>query len=231
VYRERGDDSSMSLEEVDGQSVASCAFCQPEQLDAILTETEHFRVVADFAPLVEGHTLIIPRQHFPCYGAVPLEYEAELIALKRRVARFFRERYRPAAFFEHGIFRQTVYHAHLHAFPFGPVDLRLLELAHPDGRAVRTLADLRGWYTERGNYFYLEQPREDERPLEAAVFPPEEERYFTVLRSLRERSAAVGNWHPAPVRRLLGGPPVAALAANWRAFESAASSPPDASAG
>jgi diadenosine tetraphosphate (Ap4A) HIT family hydrolase len=220
----------MSLEEVDGQPVAGCAFCQPERLDAILTETEHFRVVADFAPLVEGHTLIIPRQHFPCYGALPLEYEAELIALKRRVARFFRERYRPAAFFEHGVFRQTVYHAHLHAFPFGPVDLPLYELAHPDGREVRTLADLRSWYVERGHYFYLEQPREDERPLEAAVFPPEEERYFTVLRSVRERADSLGGFRPAALRRLQGGPPVAALEANWRAFEEAAPAAPDAPA-
>jgi diadenosine tetraphosphate (Ap4A) HIT family hydrolase len=221
----------MSRDDADGLRVAGCAFCLPERLDTILAETEHFRVVADFAPLVEGHTLIIPRQHFACYGALPLEYEAELVALKRRVARFFRERYRPAAFFEHGIFRQTVFHAHLHALPFGPVNLRLFELAHPDGRPVRTLADLRAWYNERGHYFYLEQPREQESALEAAVFPPEQERYFTVLRSLRERSAAVGTFQPAPMRRLLSGPPVAALEAAWRAFERESPPPPAAPAG
>ncbi|HEV2238884.1 MAG TPA: HIT family protein [Ktedonobacterales bacterium] len=220
----------MGLDADGAGQVAGCAFCLPERLDTILSETEHFRVVADFAPLVEGHTLIIPRQHFPCYGAVPLEYEAELVALKRRVARFFRERYRPPVFFEHGVFRQTVFHAHLHAFPLGAVNLRPFELAHPDGREVHTLADLRAWYEERGHYFYLEQPRADERPPEAAVFPPEEERYFTVLRSLRERTAAVGTFQPAAIRRLLAGPPVAALATAWREFERDAPPPAEAPA-
>lgn len=219
----------MSLGADDALYVAGCAFCLPERLDTILAETEHFRVVADFAPLVEGHTLIIPRQHYACYGAVPLEYEAELVALKRRVARFFRERYRPPVFFEHGVFRQTVFHAHLHAFPLGAVNVRPFELAHPDGRPVRSLADLRVWYNERGHYFYLEQPRAEEQPLEAAVFPPEEERYFTVLRSLRERSAAVGIWQPPAMRRLLAARPVAALEAAWRDFEREAPPATDAS--
>ncbi|HEX9057089.1 MAG TPA: HIT family protein [Ktedonobacterales bacterium] len=203
----------------DSLTRADCPFCTPEQLDTILAETAHFRVVADFAPLVEGHTLIIPRQHFSCYGTVPLAYEPELIALKRRVARFFRVKYRPAVFFEHGIFRQTVFHAHLHAFPFGPVNLRLFELAHPDGHPVHGLADLHRWYEDRGHYFYLEQPRTSRAPLEAAAFPPEEERYFRVLRSLREQSAANGGWHPQPVRRMLAGPQVAALETAWRDYE------------
>ncbi len=198
---------------------AGCAFCSPALLDTILAETDHFRVVADFAPLVEGHTLIIPREHFPCYGAVPLAYESELIALKRRVARFFRARYRPPVFFEHGVFHQTVFHAHLHAFPFGPVNLRLFELAHPDGRPVSGLADVHTWYQERGHYFYLEQPRTSSAPLEAAIFPPEEERYFHVLRSIRDHSAASGGWRPAHLRRLQGATQVAALETAWRAYE------------
>jgi diadenosine tetraphosphate (Ap4A) HIT family hydrolase len=199
--------------------VPGCVFCTPSELNAILTQTPHFRVVADFAPLVAGHTLIIPRGHFACYGAVPLAFEDELVALKRRVARFFRARYRPAIFFEHGIFRQTVFHAHLHAFPFGPLNLPVFELAHPDGRPVRRLADVHAWYNERGHYFYVEQARVGEAPLEAAIFPPEEERYFHVLHSLREQASAHGGWAPAAVRRMTGGPAIAALAEAWRAWE------------
>jgi diadenosine tetraphosphate (Ap4A) HIT family hydrolase len=209
----------MDLDAGLGGVTRACPFCAPERLDTILAETPHFRVVADFAPLVEGHTLLIPREHFACYGAVPLEYEDELIALKRRVARFLRARYRPAVFFEHGVFRQTVFHAHLHAFPFGPVNLRLFELAHPEGRPVHRLADLRAWYEERGYYFYLEQPRARDQPLEAAVFPPEEDRYFHALRSLREQSGVEGGWQPPLLRRAAAGPRMAALAQAWRAFE------------
>lgn len=196
-----------------------CVFCDPAALSHILTRTEHFLVAADYAPLVEGHTLIIPRGHYPCYGALPPELEPELIAVKRRVARFFRTRYRPAVFFEHGVFRQTVFHAHLHAFPFGPINLHLFEVAHPDGRPVHGLADLRAWYNERGQYFYVEQPRQPDQPLEAAVFPPEEERYFRVLRTIREQTERAANWVPPAVRRMQSGPQVSALARKWAEFE------------
>jgi diadenosine tetraphosphate (Ap4A) HIT family hydrolase len=199
-----------------------CAFCDPSSLSHVLEETEHFLIVADFAPLVEGHTLIIPRDHYPCYGAVPLQLEHELVEIKRRVARFFRSRYRPAVFFEHGIFRQTVFHAHLHAFPFGPINLRLFELAHPEGKPVHGLADLHAWYNEHGHYFYLEQPRQPERELEAAVFPPEEERYFRVLSTIREQTEHIAGWRPPTVRRAQGTSQVQALARAWAEFVSEA---------
>jgi diadenosine tetraphosphate (Ap4A) HIT family hydrolase len=195
-----------------------CAFCDPSSLSAVLMETERFLLVADYAPLVEGHTLIIPRAHYPCYGALPLELEPELVALKRRVARFFRARYRPAVFFEHGVFHQTVFHAHLHAFPFGPINLRLFELALPDGLPVNGLAELRAWYNERGPYFYVEQPRQPDRELEAAVFPPEEERYFRALRTIREQTETIAGFRPAPLRRLEGMANVQALARAWAKF-------------
>ena len=204
-----------------GAAMAGCAFCTPGAVETILTETPRLRLVADFAPVVEGHMLIVPREHFPCYGAVPLTYEAELVALKRRVARFFRETYRPAVFFEHGVFRQTVFHAHLHAFPFGAVGLSLADLAVPDGQPVHGLADLRAWYAAHGHYFYVEAPRAAGEPLEARVFPPEEERYYRALGALREQSGRAGGWRPAIERRATASPVIAALAAAWRAFDRA----------
>jgi diadenosine tetraphosphate (Ap4A) HIT family hydrolase len=214
-----GDAQEMGLDGAAPGHPPDCAFCDPSSLSHILTETDHFRIVADYAPLVEGHTLIIPRNHYLCYGAVPVELEPELVSIKRRVARFFRARYRPAVFFEHGVFRQTVFHAHLHAFPFGPIDLRLFELAHPEGKPVRDLADLHAWYNEHGHYFYLEQPRQPERELEAAVFPPEEERYFQVLRTIREQTESIAGWQPAAMRRLRGASQIQALARAWTDFD------------
>jgi diadenosine tetraphosphate (Ap4A) HIT family hydrolase len=204
-----------------GAAMAGCAFCTPGAVETILTETPHLRLVADFAPLVEGHVLILPRSHYPCYGTVPLAYEPELVALKRRVARFFRKTYRPAVFFEHGVFRQTVFHAHLHAFPFGGVGLSIADLALPDGQPVHGLADLHAWYATHGHYFYLESPRAPSEPLEARVFPPEEDRYYRALGALRQQSGVVGGWRPASERRASAAPVIAALAEAWHAFERA----------
>ena len=69
-------------------AVQSCPFCQRETLPGILTETEHFYLLADHAPLVEGHLLVIPRGHYACYGALPTWLETEFVTLKRRVADF-----------------------------------------------------------------------------------------------------------------------------------------------
>src|SRR5215813_12680941 len=110
-----------------------CAFCRREVLTGLLAETEHFYLLADNAPLVEGHALLIPRDHYACYGALPAAWDDEALALKERVARFERERYRPAIYFEHGVFGQSVYHAHLHAVPLGPSGL--------DTHALATAAD------------------------------------------------------------------------------------------
>ena len=87
-----------------------CAFCQLGDIAAnILKETTAFLVVADHAPLVEGHILIIPKHHYACYGEVPAALDAELLALKREVQQFFAQFYAPAVFWEHGVFRQTVF--------------------------------------------------------------------------------------------------------------------------
>ena len=108
-----------------------CAFCQRSDIAGnILKETPAFLVVADHAPLIEGHILIIPKHHYACYGEVPAELDAELLALKSEVQVFFAQYYAPAIFWEHGVFRQTVFHAHLHCFPFGNTDYDIAERLH-----------------------------------------------------------------------------------------------------
>ncbi len=196
----------------------ACPFCRRDALDGLLAETEHFFVLADHAPLVAGHLLLVPRAHYACYGALPAALEAELLALKRRAADFLIASYRAPLFFEHGVFRQTVYHAHLHAIPFGPVDFGVAALSGDHGRPVRSLADVRGWYTERGQYFYVEQPPQEDAPAEAAVFPPEMPTYFRVLGMLRDSAGRLEGWQPAPERLANGRTKVASLVARWRRF-------------
>jgi diadenosine tetraphosphate (Ap4A) HIT family hydrolase len=197
-----------------------CAFCDRASLEIILAETERFIVLADNAPLVEGHLLIVPREHYACFGAVPAALDDELLALKAQVARFCAAVYQPASFFEHGVFGQSVAHAHLHAVPLGPSGLRIHELAAPDGRPAAAPADVRAWYEARGRYFYLESPLDPAAPFvtEAAVFPPREGPYVRVLTMLRERSHVYNPWQPQFIRRVEGGPKMRALAEKWRAF-------------
>lgn len=219
------------------ETARECAFCQHEALEVILTETPNFLVLADHAPLVAGHVLIVPREHLACYGALPVALEAEFLALKGRVAAFLRAAYAKATFFEHGVFHQTVFHAHLHAFPFGAVSLPFHVMN--EARPAHGLTDVRAWYAKHGHYFYLEPPcgRADEGTQSgesndlAMLFPARESVYFPTLMALRQASTSAASWAPAPRRRLGGREKMERVAAAWREFERGAHVETDSMAG
>ena len=197
-------------------AAGACAFCDRESLDEMLFETGHFYVLADHAPLVEGHLLIIPKTHFACYGALPGELESEFRSVKREVREFLASAYRQPVFFEHGIFRQTVFHAHLHAMPFGPIELDLHSLITQRDSRVASLADVREWYHARGPYFYLERPDGDAMPRQAAIFAPDEPHYYRVLGALRNATNQLTPWLPPAVRRIRGRDAMHTVALRWR---------------
>ncbi len=193
------------------QPRTDCVFCQRQKLDNILAESASFFLIADHAPLIEGHMLLVPKAHFSCYGALFPALDEEFWRLKAAAGEFLGRAYRSPVFFEHGIFRQTVFHAHLHCFPFGPLQL---DLAAHHPHPVQGLDDVRAWFAERGQYFYLEP-----EPGQGSLFQPEEMRYFSVLGALRQEAANThGPWRTAIERRLNGKPRIQSLVQKWQDF-------------
>nr|BBH91873.1 hypothetical protein KTA_00720 [Thermogemmatispora argillosa] len=194
-----------------------CVFCERSALTTVLQETPAFLVVADHAPVVEGHLLIIPKEHYACYGAVPAILDSELLALKRLVSRFAARWYAPLLFWEHGVFGQTVFHAHLHCIPFGVVSYQQrLQPVASLARPVREQEDIRRWYRERGHYFYLEDSRQ------ALLFPPDPDCYRQVIyevfwKSLSPEQQQRG-WQRKEVRQREGISWLAATAGKWEQF-------------
>jgi diadenosine tetraphosphate (Ap4A) HIT family hydrolase len=196
--------------------ITDCAFCQRSMFAAnILQETTHFLVVADYAPLVEGHLLIIPRHHYACYGEVPAKLDAELFAIKREIQQFFNDFYVPAIFWEHGIFRQTVFHAHLHCFPFGTAEYTPEEAMH--SLVVHSQDDIRQWYVMHGQYFYMEDARV------ALLFEPEMDTYLHIIRDVLWRGASMyglaKTWRSSQQRQDEGFPLIAATLEKWQQFQ------------
>jgi diadenosine tetraphosphate (Ap4A) HIT family hydrolase len=192
-----------------------CAFCQHSRITDILKETEHFLLAADHAPLVEGHLLIIPREHYACYGDVPGELDAELFALKDEMRQFYAQNYAPVVFWEHGVFRQTVFHAHLHCFPWGNLSYDLDSQVH--NAVVNGQQDIRDWYHAQGHYFYLE----DEEV--ALLFAPEMERYTHVMQQVFQKGLAArgvtARWRGPQQRIAEGRPLIEKVKARWEAFQ------------
>lgn len=193
-----------------------CVFCRRNTLSNVLHETEHFLLLADHAPVIDGHLLILPRAHFACYGAVPAQLDAEFLNLKAQVIAFCRAVYQAPVFFEHGVYRQTVAHAHLHAMPLGSFPEAIAAISNVSGRPAASQEDIRSWYEREGHYFYLEWVAGDGGLSNAAIFPAREELYYRVLTLLREQTGGPGGWQPQPVRRLTGGPKIRELVSAWQ---------------
>ncbi len=206
--------SSVSLDS-DANS-SDCAFCQHHTIATnILKETPTFRIVADHAPLTEGHILIVPKQHYACYGAMPPELDQELLALKREVQQFFQQFYAPVVFWEHGVFRQTVFHAHLHCFPFGETKYQLSDALHD--QIITSQDDIRAWCTSQGHYFYMEDPRH------RLLFAPQVEHYLRIIQEVLWSGVAARDkrtgWRSPQQRMEEGRPLIEATAAKWHTFQ------------
>jgi diadenosine tetraphosphate (Ap4A) HIT family hydrolase len=195
---------------------SNCAFCQRSSItDQILKETPAFRIIADHAPLVPGHLLIVPRNHYTCYGDVPAALDDELFALKQEVQRFFLRYYEPTVFWEHGVFHQTVFHAHLHCFPFG--ETHYDPSKHLQELTVSSQEDIRTWYNTHGQYFYLEDIHN------AFLFAPSQDAYQYIIQNVLWQAALVRNkrtaWLPSQQRQKLSGPFIQDLQAKWQLFQ------------
>jgi diadenosine tetraphosphate (Ap4A) HIT family hydrolase len=192
-----------------------CAFCKRTEISSILKETPNFLLAADHAPLVEGHILIITKQHFACYGEVPAKLDAELFSLKCEVQRFFTHCYTPVVFWEHGIFKQTVFHAHLHCFPWGISGYDLDKKLH--NIIVSSQEDVRQWYSTQGHYFFMEDSNR------ALLFAPELDRYLGIVknvfwRGIVSRGGKV-EWRSPQQRYEEGAPLIKAMIDKWRSFQ------------
>lgn len=194
-----------------------CVFCQLDRITTyVLKETTNFRIVADHAPLVEGHLLIIPKQHYACYGAVPAELDDELLGLKQEVHLFFMQYYASPVYWEHGVFRQTVFHAHLHCFPFG--DIGYVPDPERQWQKVHSQADIRDWYNKNGYYFYMEDSQQ------ALLFAANMDDYIYIIRDVLGAGVAARNKQVTPPRssqqrQREGKPLIESLAANWQEFQ------------
>ena len=192
-----------------------CTFCNHHAITHMLKETPHFLLAADHAPLVEGHILIIPRSHYTCYGDVPATLDEELLALKSEVRQFFTRYYAPPVFWEHGIFRQTVFHAHLHCFPWGETGYNLHEGLHHE--LITSQGDIRRWHRQYGQYFYMEDS------AVALIFAPEIQRYLSIIKNVFVRgitlSGGRAEWRSPEQRFEEGAPLLQATMEKWQQFQ------------
>lgn len=136
----------------------SCPFCTKINDSHLLLKTMNFYLKAEISPIEEGTILIIPLEHFSCFGEIPPHLYPEVFQLKALVRDFQQKFYKkPTIFFEHGKTGQTIYHAHLHCVP---TMVSILEELREDAKGVveiKNLSELKDLFSRYGKYLYYEE--------------------------------------------------------------------------
>lgn len=93
-------------------------FCQKERFAPfIIDESRYLYLLHDAYPLMEGHLLIVPKQHRSCFAELSAHEVSEFDIYRQNVHDFHLSRYGASVQFEHGGVAQTVPHAHMHFLP------------------------------------------------------------------------------------------------------------------
>jgi len=107
--------------------ITSCPFCKPNVEDIKFYESENFLAIYNVAPILPGHSLVIPRRHVKSMMELSDPELCELMIFSRRTVKLLLEVFGVRAFNwtiqdgdEAG---QTIPHFHLHLIPRKQGDL------------------------------------------------------------------------------------------------------------
>lgn len=107
----------------------NCPFCTKTPADYFI-ETESFAAIYNIAPILPGHTLIIPKKHYESLFELSDQELAEFMILGRKVARLLAHLFLTDAFDwaiqEKEAAGQSVAHLHMHVVP-----RKIGDLPHP----------------------------------------------------------------------------------------------------
>lgn len=105
----------------------NCPFCNVKVKDSVWLETEDFRVIYNIAPVVSGHSLVIPKKHITSLLDLDELALSEIFQVARKAISILLEVFRGEGFdlaVQDGeVAGQTVPHLHVHIMPRKQNDL------------------------------------------------------------------------------------------------------------
>ena len=104
-----------------------CLFCRKEIVEKSFSQSLNFKAIYNIAPILPGHSLIIPKSHYTSLFELPDTEIAEMMVFARKIASFLKTFFQCDGFdwtIQDGVSAgQTVLHLHLHIIPRKPLDL------------------------------------------------------------------------------------------------------------
>lgn len=134
-----------------------CPNCDPKSyaFRHPLFQTNNFFIVCDVFPIIEGHLLIIPKDHVSCIGQYSSELYSEFFKLYQQLSHFLLKEYQFLSTFEHGKFGQTVYHSHIHLLPYKGSPFEIIPEGESNLNKFDDLSELKKIYQKDGGYLFF----------------------------------------------------------------------------
>lgn len=115
------------MEQSANQTEVSCLFCRKEIIEKSFYNTERFSAIYNIAPILPGHSLIIPNKHYTSLFELQEDELCEMMLFARKITTVLKTIFNCDGFdwtIQDGISAgQTVPHLHLHIIPRKPLDL------------------------------------------------------------------------------------------------------------
>lgn len=146
-----------------------CSLCEKTDLEPILFESANFYVILDFAPIKEGHLMIISNEHYGCAGEMPDDLLYELKLLKEKMEKLVEQTYQKKLCYEHGRAGHCFTmkdsevlcnHFHLHIVP-AIADISNLLKNEFQKKDVKSYDELNTMYARYGSYLYFENNKNE----------------------------------------------------------------------
>ena len=143
-----------------------CIFCNYELIkDDILFNSNNFFVKVGVGILAPGHIMLITKSHIKCFAQLPVNFRKEFLTLKENIFKKIKTNFHAPIIYEHGIYSQSIKHAHIHFIPQRNDFYNLNNIKEKLSNnmkitRINNLFDIENVFKSEGSYFYIEENNE-----------------------------------------------------------------------
>ena len=140
-----------------------CLFCQFDELKPdILWKSKNFFVKVGVGILAPGHIMVVPKKHISCFAELPSGLIKEFMSIKEDAFNKVKHNFSEPILYEHGIYGQSIPHAHMHLVPSKNEFYDLQNIKENIFKSLKStriddMLQIAGVFKKEGSYFYLEQ--------------------------------------------------------------------------
>jgi bis(5'-adenosyl)-triphosphatase len=162
-YALDSDNEQSQVDLMKQQIEPDCPFCNARDKAFAQSESRRFLALYNIAPILPGHSLIVPKWHVKTFDDLSNKETIELVLFSRKCMEFLKKEFRADGFnwtIQEGLSGgQTVRHFHLHLIPRHTADLK-----SPGDWYPRLLE----WYSD-SNIDSAERPRHTTEEIKVIV--------------------------------------------------------------